>query len=128
MDDCIHGTNPDWCATCRQLDSTSSSGGAGLPWGGETKQDMLDQICDRLGIARMRVSVGSSVPSDVFDVIQRRLGLPPGSMPEVGESLAQRAGLTWSAECDSRGTVSGGGSTVTLDGLRVVLTALNKLL
>lgn len=128
MEDCIHGTNPECCATCRQLEGVGSSGGSGQPWGGETKQDVLNEICDQLGIRRRDVGVGSSLPSDDFDEISHRLALGGGSMPEIGEAAAAKAGLIWSADCDSRGTVSGGGSTVTFEGLRVIRSALAQLL
>lgn len=128
MDDCIHGTNPEWCATCRNLDSSASSGSPGQPWGGETKQDVLDQICDRLAIPRHSVGVGSSLPSDVFEEIRSRLSISARSMPEIGEAAANLAGLDWTPECDSRGSISGGGSTVTLEGLRVIRSALTRLI
>ncbi len=48
-------------------------------------------------------------------------------MPETGEAIAQKAGLTWGPDCDSRGTISGGGSTVTRDGLEVMLKSLRRI-
>lgn len=127
MDECKHGTNPDWCATCRALDDPSTSGAPGQPWGGETKQDVLNQICDQLGISRAQVGVGSSIPSEVFDVIKTRFAVGGNSMPEIAEGVAAAAGLPWQAAFDSRGTASGGGSTVTLPGLNQVLKAVAAL-
>lgn len=128
MDECKHGTNPAWCATCQNLENASSSGGAGQPWGAETKQDVLNDICRLLGIRSHSVGVGSSLPSEVFLVMKRRLRTSGQSMPEIAQAVVDRAGLRWDAECDSRGTLSGGGSTVTLVGLQRVRRALNQLL
>jgi hypothetical protein len=49
-------------------------------------------------------------------------------MPQIGEALARKAGLTWTSDCDSRGTASGGGSTVTREGLDVINKAVAALL
>lgn len=96
--------------------------------GGEVKQEQLDRLCRQLGIPSVRVGVGSSLPSHVFEAAARQCGVQVGSMPEIGEALAMKAGLSWTADCDSRGTVSGGGSTVTREGLDVINRAVAKLL
>lgn len=49
-------------------------------------------------------------------------------MPEIGEAIARKAKLPWTASCDSRASRSGGGSTVTAEGLEVMVRALRKLL
>ncbi|MCO7237925.1 hypothetical protein [Aeromicrobium sp. CnD17-E] len=93
-----------------------------------TKQDVLWEICEALDLPKMSVGVGSSLPSEVFDAAARQFGLPSGSMPEVGESVARKAGLSWPADVDSRGSVSGGGFTGTLEGLKIMRDALRLLL
>ncbi|GGB90011.1 hypothetical protein GCM10011314_32340 [Knoellia flava] len=121
--------NPDWCSTCRGHDEGAFGGGRGTALhGGQVKQDQLDRLCRQLGIPTVRVGVGSSLPSHVFEEAARQCGVPRGSMPEIGEALAARAGLSWTADCDSRGTVSGGGSTVTREGLDVINRAVAVLL
>jgi hypothetical protein len=127
VDECKHGTDPAWCAICRNLDVPVSGTGPGQPWGGETKQDVLDDICRLLRIPAQPVGVGSSLPSGVFMALKSRFDLAGHSMPEIAEAAALRAGLRWDAECDSRGTLSGGGSTVTLVGLQRVREALKLL-
>src|SRR5207237_701050 len=45
--------------------------------------------------------------------------------PQIAEAIASAGGQIWDRSCDSRGSPSGGGSTVTLEGLnRVVAAAL----
>ena len=48
-------------------------------------------------------------------------------MPEIGRAIAERAGKTWTPACDSTVSLSGGGSTVTAVGLRVIVDALGRL-
>lgn len=128
-DECIHGMSPAWCGVCSGAEAGSSSrrGDYGF-YGGESKQDLLVKVCRQLGIPTEPVGVGSSLPSHVFDEAARKTGVAPGSMPEVGERIARKAGLAWGPECDSRESISGGGSTVTRDGLSVLAEALAKLL
>jgi hypothetical protein len=67
------------------------------------------------------------VPAEVFYAACRRLGLDTrGSMPELGERVARAGGIGWDASCDSRATPSGGGSTVTLEGLNRMLDVLER--
>ena len=130
MDDCIHGLAVEWCGVCSSAPESSGGtrvGSSGLQ-GGETKQDVLDDITDLLGLPRQVVSVGSSLPSDVFAEAARRVQVPSGSMPEICEGIVRRAGHPYSAAFDSRGTVSGGGSTVTLEGVQAMRRALADLL
>ena len=129
-DECIHGMSASWCGICTGADGGASDrrGEYGFHGGGDSKQDLLDGVCRVLGIPTEPVGVGSSLPSHVFDEAARQAGVPGGSMPEIGERIAAKAELTWGPECDSRGSISGGGSTVTREGLRVLLDALRKIL
>lgn len=130
VDDCKHGMDPSWCSICNGLETgptSASAGNYGYYAGGQSKQDLLVAICNLLGMPRLSVGVGSSLPSEMFTEAATVADVPGGSMPEIGEAIAIKAGLTWSAECDSRGSLSGGGSTVTAEGLKVMLEALKKL-
>ncbi|GAA4714023.1 hypothetical protein GCM10025782_07880 [Pedococcus ginsenosidimutans] len=121
--------NPEWCSACRGDDESAFAGVRGSALhGGQVKQDQLDHLCRQLGIPFVPVGRGSSLPSHVFDEAARRLGVGRGSMPEIGERLATKAGLVWTSDCDSRGSISGGGSTVTREGLDVINRAVAKLL
>lgn len=125
-DECQHGMNPAWCGICQGHDDRASTDTARSPEG-RPKQELLDHLCDMLGLPREPVGVGSSLPSHVFDAAATAAGVPRGSMPEIGEAIAEKAGLGWGPECDSRSTISGGGSTVTRAGLEVMLRALARL-
>lgn len=129
MDECVHGLNPEWCGVCMKIDDVGSSRTGSHGWhGGETKQDVLHDLCDLLGMPRMATSTGSSLPTEVFQEAARQVGVTGGAMPEVTERIIRKAGLPYSADYDSRGTVSGGGSTVTLEGMLTLRTALRSLL
>lgn len=127
-DECLHGMNLEWCSTCNGSDVEAARPHDNLGFvGGETKQDLLDELCDELGIPREKVGVGSSLPSHVFDAAAARAGVRPGSMPEIGRAITEKVGRAWTSDCDSTGSVSGGGSTVTATGLRALIDALRRL-
>lgn len=92
-----------------------------------TKQEALHQLCDVLGITRLSIGVGSSLPAELFDALALQAGVEPGPMPVVGRRVAEKAGLAWTSDCDSTASLSGGGSTVTLAGLRVLSQAIEAL-
>ena len=58
-DECIHGTNSEWCAICNGADRPSSSTQGYGFHGGETKQDILNDICDDCGIPRHALVLGA---------------------------------------------------------------------
>lgn len=92
------------------------------------KQEALDQLCRIIGIEQATLGVGSSIPSHVFTAAANLVGVNPNqSMPEIGEEIVTLAGLNWDDDCDSRGTDSGGGSTVTLVGMNRLVAALEIL-
>lgn len=95
----------------------------------ETKQQVLDDLTAILGIRPMSLGVGSSVPSEMFREAAVIVGVPVGTMPEICEAIVLKAGHHYDTEYfDSRTTPSGGGSTVTLDGLKAMRNALKVLL
>ena len=124
---CAHGRYPDKCYPCHEATS-STTPARGAVCGGQSKQASLSALCDLLGLPGMSIGVGSSVPSELFDALSNRFQVAPGSMPEVAEAVAGKAGLSWDEICDSRGTLSGGGSTVTLAGLQQLTRAVRLLL
>ncbi|TCJ21667.1 hypothetical protein [Nocardioides jejuensis] len=129
MDECVHGMNPEWCGTCLKIDDSGTGQSGSYGWhGGETKQDVLNDLCDILGIKRLATSNGSSLPTEVFQEAASQVGVAGGAMPEVTERIIRKAGMPYSADYDSRATKSGGGSTVTLDGMQALRKALRALL
>lgn len=127
--ECVHGMDAAWCAICTKADDASGSRGGEYGFhGGRSKQDALDAVCDQLGIDRQPIGASGSLPSGVFDEMAVRVGVPRGSMPSTAQAVAEKAGLAWGPTCDSRGSASGGGSTVTVEGLGVLERALALLL
>lgn len=94
---------------------------------GTAKQESVDVLCRLMDLEPMRLGVGSSIPSGLFDSMARRFGVQPGSMPEIGEALAKQAGVGWDGSCDSRSSISRGGSTVRAIGLERLVEAVRKL-
>jgi len=130
MAECMHGMEIEWCGVC-----TNAVGAVGATrlgsygyQGGETKQDVLDDVCRLLGVPKQAVSIGSSLPSTVFAAAALQVGVPPGSVPEVCEAIVLKAGHRYSSAFDSRSSSSGGGSTVTLEGIQALRSALRVLL
>lgn len=130
MTECMHGMEIEWCGICTKASDTVASSRLGSYGyhGGETKQDVLDDICRLLGIPCQPVSMGSSLPSDVFAEAALQVDVPHGPMPEICEAIVLKAGHIYSPSFDSRASSSGGGSTVTLEGIRAMRRALEALL
>lgn len=127
--ECLHGMTPAWCGICKGMVARSMYA---TPSGrthadGPSKQDLLDKVCSLLAIPSVRIGEGSSLPSTVFRAAARLTDVPTGSMPEIGQRIAAKAGLVWGTDCDSRDTTSAGGSTVTREGLDVLVNALETL-
>lgn len=97
------------------------------PTAARTKQEALFELCDMLGITRLPIGIDGSVPSELFAALALRADVEPGPMPAVGRKVAEKAGLVWTRDCDSAGAAWGGGSTVTLAGLRVLMQAVKGL-
>jgi len=86
-----------------------------------TKQEVLDEVTRRLGIAPLRVSSGSTEPKEFFVQIVKLLGLSVSldlDKPTLARSIVEGAGFPWHPQHESRG------STVTLDGLMAVRDAV----
>jgi hypothetical protein len=97
----------------------------------ETKQQIVSSICSQLGISEFMVGPGSSEPAEFFRAVALSLRIDLAGVstkPDMGRRIVEYAGLTWDEECDSRGTASGGGSTVTNRGLVRVREAVLLLM
>jgi len=127
-DECIHGMPRAWCSLCEKAEGPSAGPAKSSSQGErKSKQALLNELCDLLGLPRQRIGVGSSLPSEAFEAAAELARVPAGSMPEIGERVAARAGLSWRTSYDSRSTPSGGGSTVTREGLEVVVASIRRL-
>jgi hypothetical protein len=94
-----------------------------------TKQEMLNRLTQIINVPPMKLGPGSTIPSALFDALLRVAGLDcNGSMPIRGKCLVEAAGLVWGPSFDSRHSESGGGSTVTRDGLAAMEKAITILI
>ena len=95
-----------------------------------SKESEIAAIAGLIGIPDPGRGVGSSVYKELFDGICGRFNIPSGgTMPQQAQRIVTTADLPYNAsQFDSRDTPSGGGSTVTLDGLRQMKTAVQILL
>lgn len=134
-DDCIHGMNSDWCATCTTVTPDAAHQRTQFierrsPRDrAETKQSVLNDITDLLNIPRFTMprGGGSSVPKEIFVTAADRFGVGGTSMPTRLVAILQAAGQEHLSEYDSTETPSGGGSTVSLAGLQALRRALEAL-
>lgn len=95
-----------------------------------SKEDLITAIARQAGIPDPGLGRGSSVYKSLFVGVCSRLGIDSsGTMPELAQRIVTAAGLPYRADYfDSRLTPSGGGSTVTREGLLKVKDAVAKLL
>jgi hypothetical protein len=86
----------------------------------ETKQQIIDEVSKALGIGPFFIGVGSTEPLEFFRDVAKELGIDLSGVstkPEIGKRIVESRGGVWDSSCDSRSSASGGGSTVTFDGL-----------
>ena len=93
------------------------------------KEDLIASIAKLVGVPNPGLGVGSSVSKDLFVGVCNRFGLDArGTMPELAQRIVTAANIPYRADLfDSRLTPSGGGSTVTLEGLQAIKAAVDKL-
>lgn len=94
---------------------------------GPTKQAIMNDISELLGIERFRVSRGSTEPREFFDAVAAAVGVAVDSSTSkqlLAEAVARRLGQEWDETCDSRHRPASGGGTVTGEGLRRILQGL----
>jgi hypothetical protein len=90
--------------------------------GNTTKKEVIDEISSLIGVSLPPLSTGSTESREIFEIINRELGLginDASTKPEFAREIVERAGIVWSPDCESRG------STVTLNGLQLVLDAVH---
>jgi hypothetical protein len=121
QDECLHGLAREGCSSCGRVPIASQLSPA-RPLSNRSKQRLLDDLCDLLGVARFAAVPGSS-PSRVFDSAAVRAKVKPGSMPKVAAAIAAKAGLSWGPECDNRRRQHEA-TTVTREGVAVLTEAL----
>lgn len=95
----------------------------------ETKNDVMAEICNLLSLEEYKTTVGSSVPRRFYSDVLDFFALPDeGDATHAAKSIISAAGMEWKPEFDSSDSVSGGGGTVTLAGLRAIRQAVIVML
>lgn len=94
-----------------------------------SKERLITSIADLASIPDPGRGVGSSVYKALFVGVCKRFGLDSnGTMPELAQRIVTAANLPYRADLfDSRLTPSGGGSTVTSQGLQAIKAAVEQL-
>lgn len=93
------------------------------------KQDLTTAIAKLAGVSDPGPGIGSSVYKSLFVDLCLKFGIDAnGTMPQLAQRIVTKADLPYNAQFfDSRLTPSGGGSTVTLEGLQAIFGAVKKL-
>lgn len=89
-----------------------------------TKEDVVKEIADLLGVVAPPMSTGSTEPKDIFVAVVKVLGLgldTAQTKPELARDIVESDGLVWGPECESRG------GTVTMTGLERVSLVVQRL-
>lgn len=95
----------------------------------ETKDDLLAEICDSLGIEQYGTTVGSSVPRRFFSDLLDYFNLPDdGDAVTACKTLISNSNMKWEREFSSEASPSGGGGTITLSGLKALRNCISILL
>lgn len=93
------------------------------------KANIISDIARLAGIPDPGLGVGSSVYKALFDGVCERFGIDSsGSMPDQAKRIVEAAGMPYVSAFDSTTTPSGGGSTVTENGLLQIKTAVQRLI
>lgn len=97
----------------------------------ETKQEILDDIAAMLHLDRWHVSSGSTEPREAIIDIAVTLGVPvetDETKIQIAAKIAMAGGQRWDRSCDSSSSPSGGGGTITHEGLRRVRSSAQQIL
>ena len=95
----------------------------------ETKADVLREICNLVSIPEHSTTAGSSVPRRFFSDLLDTFGIADeGDSVTASKKLFELAKYEWKATYASENTPSGGGGTITLEGLKALRKTVISLL
>jgi hypothetical protein len=90
-----------------------------------TKEHVVNEIAEMLGVEAPRMSTGATEPKAIFVLVNEGLGLgldPKARKEDLARGIVEAAGAVWGADCESRG------ATVTMKGLQSVEQAVRFFL
>jgi putative restriction endonuclease len=93
------------------------------------KQELADQCSEIAGIDYYELSPGSTITRPFLVALAEALGIESGneSRPKIAEAIVVASRGQWTTACDSTSSDSGGGGTITNEGMRRVLEATQSL-
>lgn len=95
----------------------------------ETKADIIREICDLVSIPEYTTSSGSSIPRRFFSDLLDTFGIiDEGDSVTASKKLFELTNVNWDASYASENTPSGGGGTITLEGLKALRNVVVYLL
>lgn len=95
----------------------------------ETKADIVREICDLVSIPEYTTTSGSSIPRRFFSDLLDTFGIADeGDSVTASKKLFELTNVNWDASFASENTPSGGGGTITLEGLKALRNVVIYLL
>ncbi len=95
----------------------------------ETKGDIVREICDLVSIPEYSTTSGSSIPRRFFSDLLDTFGInDEGDSVTASKKLFELTNFQWHATYASENTPSGGGGTITLEGLKALRNVVTYLL
>ena len=95
----------------------------------ETKADIVREICDLVSIPEYTTTSGSSIPRRFFSDLLDTFGIDDeGDSVTASKKLFELSNIYWETNYASENTPSGGGGTITLEGLKALRNVVIYLL
>lgn len=95
----------------------------------ETKADIVREICDLVSIPEYTTTTGSSIPRRFFSDLLDTFGIDDeGDSVAASKKLFELTNVNWDTAYASENTPSGGGGTITLEGLKALRNVVIYLL
>jgi hypothetical protein len=95
----------------------------------ETKADIVREICDLVSIPEYTTTSGSSIPRRFFSDLLDTFGIDDeGDSVTASKKLFELTSINWDPTYASENTPSGGGGTITLEGLKALRNVVIYLL
>lgn len=95
----------------------------------ETKADIVREICDLVSIPEYTTTSGSSIPRRFFSDLLDTFGIDDeGDSVTASKKLFELTNVNWETTYASENTPSGGGGTITLEGLKALRNVVIYLL
>lgn len=90
-----------------------------------TKQEIMDEICEFLGIPKMKLSTGSTEPKEFLLLVADQMGLIGIAAGEdkinIGKTIVEASGTLWLPEYESAG------ATITKEGLLAIQRSIESV-